>query len=227
MSHFIVMVIGDEPENQLAPFDENLVLPRYIEYTREQAIEKSKTEVKMYAEGIYADYLADKKKYIKLHDNTNHIKYLSEKFPKKLNWTDEEHYQSVLDWYENDDIDDKGNLYSTFNPKAQWDWYQLGGRWSGLIKLREDATTDGIVGQSGVFGNEPGIDQALKGDIDNLNELKTFALLKHGKWHEKGSMGWWGTSSDNKDEGKWDKKIEELLADVSDDTLISIYDCHI
>lgn len=30
MSHFVVMVIGDNPEQQLAPYDENLEVPEYL-----------------------------------------------------------------------------------------------------------------------------------------------------------------------------------------------------
>lgn len=31
MSHFVVMVIGDNPEQQLAPYDENLEVPEYCD----------------------------------------------------------------------------------------------------------------------------------------------------------------------------------------------------
>jgi len=64
-----------------------------------------------------------------------------------------------------------GKLYriSTYNPKSKWDWYQLGGRWAGMLKLKapgqavqgerswanEHETTDEMHG-----------DAALKCDID-------------------------------------------------------------
>lgn len=31
MSHFVTMVVGDDPEKQLAPFDENLEVPEYYD----------------------------------------------------------------------------------------------------------------------------------------------------------------------------------------------------
>jgi hypothetical protein len=31
------------------------------------------------------------------------------------------------------DLDSNGNAISTFNPKAFWDWYEIGGRWSGEL----------------------------------------------------------------------------------------------
>ena len=59
MSHFTVMVIGENPEEQLQPFDENLEVPQYIKYTKEQIIEKIKKELEDYKNGTYAKYLAN------------------------------------------------------------------------------------------------------------------------------------------------------------------------
>ena len=94
-----------------------------------------------------------------------------------------------------------------------------------MIKLKKG--TKGTKGRSGVFNNEVGIDSAMKGDIDNLDELKTFAVLKDGEWYERGKMGWWGITTNEMDETSWDKEIVEFLRDLPDYTLISIYDCHI
>lgn len=35
------------------------------------------------------------------------------------------------------DFDEDGNELSSYNPNAQWDWYQVGGRWSRLLKLKD------------------------------------------------------------------------------------------
>lgn len=111
------------------------------------------------------------------------------------------------------------------NPNAKWDWYILGGRWSGMIKLKEGAT--GVAGRSGVFKNETGIDSAKKGDILNLHEIKTYAILKDGEWYARGEMGWFGVSNDSLSIEEWDKKYIELLTGLPDDILLSIVDCHI
>lgn len=55
--------------------------------------------------------------------------------------------------------------------------------------------------------------------------VSTFAVLKDGKWYEKGSMGWWGIVSDKKD--NWSEEFRKLLDSIPDDTLLSVYDCHI
>jgi len=224
MSHFTVMVIGENPELQLDKYDENLEMPRYREYTKAELIENSKKDIELYKNGIYAEYLKDPEAYAK-NSREGHLKYLKEEFPKKLEWTDEDHYQSMIEWYEPENIDEDGNVFSTCNPQAKWDWYSLGGRWSGLIKLKEGAT--GIEGQSGVFDNETGIDQAKKKDIANLDTITTYAVVKNGDWFEKGEMGWFGMSSGDKDQDLWDKEIKTILDSVADDTIISIFDCHI
>lgn len=55
------------------------------------------------------------------------------------------------------------------NPNRHWDWWQVGGRWSGFFTLKPGAT--GEIGEPGVLGARrntgPGYaDQARKGDID-------------------------------------------------------------
>lgn len=55
------------------------------------------------------------------------------------------------------------------NPDAHWDWYVVGGRWQGMLKLKELAES-GIKGRPGTMG-EPDTDptradSALKEDID-------------------------------------------------------------
>lgn len=57
--------------------------------------------------------------------------------------------------------------------------------------------------------------------------VSTFAVLKDGVWYEKGEMGWWGCVSDEKDPDEWIDQFNKLLADLPDDTLLSLYDCHI
>jgi hypothetical protein len=56
------------------------------------------------------------------------------------------------------------------NPNAQWDWYQIGGRWSGFFRLKEDSKSCVMGKDSLVYPSEKGqglrADSALKGDID-------------------------------------------------------------
>lgn len=210
MSHFTVLVIGEKPEEQLAPFNEHITLPRYVAYTKSQLIEKARKELEDYKNSTYAEFLADKEKY-KRGKNPKHIEYLEKTFPEMLMQSDEELYKQEISYYASEDIGKEGEVYSIRNPKSKWDWYELGGRWNGLITLQNGETTD----------------QARKKDIANLDTLITFAVLKNGDWFEQGEMGWFGFVNKEKEEEQWVLEVKKLLSDLPEDTLISIYDCHI
>jgi|APTNR8051073442_1049403.scaffolds.fasta_scaffold00075_74 hypothetical protein len=234
MSHYTVMVIGDNPEEQLAPFDENI----------------------------------------------------------------------EVDPYKNEDGEE-----TTYNPRSKWDWYLLGGRFSGRLKLKPGRT--GENGVAGAFDNATGIDRARKDAIDldamrssfasdaagwydefakateglpwptpwaeilakhgeaaikaareeyhsqpmviaynkaNIDmggpedygqdrqayiermvvkRMAPHAILWNGEWTERGSMGWWGIVSNDTDDKRWYEQFMEIWEKVPDDAMISMYDCHI
>jgi hypothetical protein len=57
--------------------------------------------------------------------------------------------------------------------------------------------------------------------------LTLFAVLKDGKWYERGEMGWWGVVHDEKDRNEWNQKFSELIDELSDNTVLTVVDCHI
>ena len=193
--HFTVMVIGDNDKEQLESYSANSIVKEYE-----------------------LDVLSE-------NDKNIFIKYYNENYPETIKLSFSELYEKHgEDWNENIWRENEEGVwykYSTYNPNSKWDWYILGGRWSGMIKLKENCT--GIKGECGSFNNTPGIDAALKGDIANIDTLITFAVLKDGEWYEQEDI----ESNINLNINSWYQKIKQLLEDVSDDTLISIYDCHI
>lgn len=57
--------------------------------------------------------------------------------------------------------------FSTYNPNSKWDWYSVGGRWTGFFKLKPGAT--GEVGDPGLMTDEAPegfADIVRKKDID-------------------------------------------------------------
>lgn len=135
MSHFVVMVIGENIEQQLAPFDENMEVPEYA--VGEVSEDDKRAVIEYYAKG---------------HDKT-----FEEVYAKHgASWNGGRYRKDENGvWME----------YSTYNPKAKWDWWTLGGRWSGMMKVKPGAT-DTVTGNPGVFDNEVGIDQCRKKDLD-------------------------------------------------------------
>lgn len=69
--------------------------------------------------------------------------------------------------------------------------------------------------------------QARIKDISNVEEISVFAVVKDGKWYERGKMGWFAVVSDEKDKDAWSEEVKQLLASLPPDTLLTMYDCHI
>lgn len=55
--------------------------------------------------------------------------------------TDEEYYKHYLEVYE-EQTDEDGNILTTYNPKSKWDWWVVGGRFSGMLKLKTGKYVD-------------------------------------------------------------------------------------
>lgn len=120
MSHFTVLVIGNDIEKALAPYQENNMDDCPKEYLR------------------YC-----------VHDKD----YNSHWFASK-----EEAYKSGID------IEEEGYWE---NPNAKWDWWVLGGRWTGFFKMKEGAA--GEAGEPGLMTPRAAVgkaDRACKKDID-------------------------------------------------------------
>ena len=57
--------------------------------------------------------------------------------------------------------------------------------------------------------------------------VQTFAVVKDGRWYERGEMGWWGVVKDEKDDDVWRAEYAKLVDGLPDNTLLAVYDCHI
>lgn len=175
MSHFAVLVIGEDVEGQLAPYQENNMgdcPEEYLEFEDytdevEEAWDNEKAKMIQCPNGEYVFH----------HDE----RFRQGQFPDRQTIIPPDHKDVEVPWsavYES--IDDFANSYYGYrkdestgrygywsNPNAKWDWYQIGGRWTGSLKLKKGAA--GKVGEPGVFGVEGAegwVDQALKKDID-------------------------------------------------------------
>lgn len=140
MSHFAVLVMsenhGNDLEDLLAPFDENLGVDPYVAFTREQAVKYIRDDAKRGVD-VWSKRLAENPDY------EDAKKYFEENRKRLEDWTDEQCYQYLREEYEDDGmIDAEGNLLSTYNPKSKWDWYSVGGRWSGSLKIWGGARDD-------------------------------------------------------------------------------------
>lgn len=339
MSHFSVLIIGDDIEGQLAPFQENNMgdCPKqYLAFHDQEdeflkEYETEGTEMVRCEDGTLA-YSWDERFRVKseaggifasaTHEVPPHL--TKENVPHKTRFTMFEQFCS--DWHSSEERDpEKGRFGYWENPNAKWDWYSVGGRWTGFFKLKVGAV--GALGRPGLMtppADDDRADELHKGDIDfgsmrseaakkahveydfamgfmkdlppnetfeavraEIGEGKhdeariaywaqprcaawhseetrargkdvndwpfsvfgnpdaflvsrekyvesamnregvTLAVIKDGKWFERGSMGWWGVVSDEKDRETWNSMYWNLLQSLPDDTKLTIVDCHI
>lgn len=153
MSHFTVLVIGENPEEQLQPFHEFECTGINDQYIQE--INKTEEYRKEYDEETQEMPFADW-----IEDYHGQKKVFSE---KDIDLENEHKYGYVLCDSQNNVI----RVIKRTNPNSHWDWYQLGGRWRGFFKVKEGA--EAVVGEAGLFGGpvESGTgDSLLKSDID-------------------------------------------------------------
>lgn len=129
MSHYTVLVIKNQDadlDEILAPYSENLEVDPYIDRTREQMIEEAKA---------YKGTLLER---IKEKPDTE----ISEWERRFLDAeTDQEFYDAERD--DCHDYDEDGNELSTYNPKSKWDWWVVGGRWSGALTTKDGERVNG------------------------------------------------------------------------------------
>lgn len=164
MSHFVVLVIGDNVDLQLAPFNEQpetgdphveLVFNDQTDELRKEYDEGS-VEVIKHPDGSW-----DLITYGTTDNNNKAIPVLakfSELYPT---------FEEFCKKWHGTEPNEQGRYGYYSNPNAKWDWYQIGGRWTGYFKALPGVI--GKLGEPGVFGNKakPGwYDQLQRGSID-------------------------------------------------------------
>lgn len=156
MSHFKILVIGDNVEEQLAPYDENLTIEPQVD-----------------ADWDYLSNLKNARSFYAEHP---------EHLPKKPNGDTHTLFtindlDLLRDYNEGDDIREENGKYvryTTYNPKSKWDYYVLGGRYNAWFKIKPGANPEDYHPSephwSENFGNASNhanaSDQAMKRAID-------------------------------------------------------------
>lgn len=213
MSHFIGLCFGASWEYDLEQYYEGLEVDAYIRYTKEEAIERAK-------ESYLREY-----EYAKKHINDDSLtkerfKTYTEILNKGCSLTNKEAWEIVKEWgYE---MDDKENLLTTYNPDSKWDWYEIGGRWSGFLPLKEKDQEGNPLSTNEAYFNEIDWDYLFD------NKYPPFCFVtEDGEWIEKGEMGWWGIAINEKPEDDWDTQFKEYLKTVDPNCLVTVIDFHI
>lgn len=247
MSHSTVLVVLPDSavadtdietalEAALEPFDENRETAAYIKHTKAALIENQRAEYIRYRdEGPYAEYLKDKAAFLtRTYKRLEFQRYVTVEFPADImpHLDDDAFmYMKATEW-DKDSLDDDGNLLSTYNPKSKWDWYTIGGRWTGSVMNWTDTVHHPAEKRSDTWTTEAWDEKVGGSDIVQKKDLEqfsgTFAFLSaDGEWKERGRMGWFGMVADEQDPDEWDATLKQLVEDVADNDWLVVVDVHI
>ena len=162
MSHYTVLVVGPEDTSELAealhPYDEGIQVDPYFDATEPDFGEWP------FVLATKDDYTGPMKSDGCL-TNTTWLRMFADYLDKRWGTSDDEESWKV--------VDGKLGQTTTYNPQSKWDWWSVGGRWTGsLLTVAEpEFPEDVALGSPGVFGppdeiSERGADTARLVDID-------------------------------------------------------------
>ena len=61
----------------------------------------------------------------------NYLECMKEKNKEIDSSNEEDLYEKAREYYDNEEYDEEGNMIAYYNPNSKWDWWTIGGRWSG------------------------------------------------------------------------------------------------
>lgn len=181
MTHFVCLVIGENVEEQLAPYDESIEVEPYRRYVEKEMLSRYKERLPDYRD-------------LDIENHEQTAKFLNER-----------------DGSEDYQFDEKG-VYrmSTHNPQSKWDWYDVGGRWSGFLPLKD--------------GGEANVATIKEINLSAL--VIPTAVIGEGVFDQVGEIGWFGyVDHSNKEE--WEQRIRNVIMGLPPETKVTVVDCHI
>ena len=294
MSHFKVLVIGENVEEQLAPYDENLEVEPYIDPNWNFDVE-----------------IADAREWYS--ENPDSAVDLEDVDSILYHYTDGADIRAE---------NGKRVRYTTYNPDSKWDYWTVGGRYNATFRIKPDAdpedyapstyhwsenygtpsdhdhasdcaikraidfsamvkvarqraeadwekyleATEGLpahtltwaefspqfnsVAEARAAYNTPWLAAVrglgwfydpvetlfLKADdpkaayVANAEVLAVsgfYAVVQDGQWEARGDMGWFGFSDGKVDGTAWRLCVADRIHSLSEDTRLTVVDCHI
>ena len=132
---------------------------------------------------------------------------------------------------------------STYNPKSKWDWYTVGGRWNNCILTYDGRQVNWCMLNEMNFEPFKDEDYCKRKKRDFWGKLyrplkksvkwhlcadsTPFCLVIDGQWIEKGEMGWWGITTNEKPQEDWDAQVAKILSELPGDSEVTAVDFHI
>lgn len=237
MSHFSVIVIGNNAEQQLAPYDENLAVETVDEdgeiYTRNPDAKWDWYEIG----GRWTGYFKLKPGALGTVGCPGILTP-----PARHSYADvakkgDIDFDTMRDEAEARCRETLTKVRTALNGITSWTpWKQMCDE---VHKNDIDAACtayDAQLAVTALRALDPGLfadlDHYMRSDADLIAEarasaISSFAVVKDSKWYERGEMGWWGCTSNEKSVADWNAEFSKLLDELPDDTLLTAVDCHI
>lgn len=201
----IVFTEGDEytVDELMAKYDERLAVPPYIKKTKQQLIDERRKDLELVREMINdgVDNVCEKYKDEYTEEWLRHM-YKENK--DLVDAPDDKVFRSIKkelkDMFEAK-FDKDGNLLSTYNPEARYDYYQIQFV-ENLSELKE------------LFDHDGG---------------PCCFVDTEGNWHELGRVGWFASIENPKDDEVWDKEVNDYIESQLSNKNVKAFvlDCHI
>ena len=193
MIHFTVLVVGDDVEKQLAPFQENNMgdCPReYMEFNEieEEYRHDYENESVEMVQAPNGERFYSWDRQFKVGDIFDQKTVIPEDYEKVL-VAHKDRYDNfdefIRDWAGYKDQDPETGKYGYWeNPQAKWDWFQVGGRWTGFFKMKPLQ----LLGTNQVFFDDNGFSPAEVARLTQMrkeNPEQFEAVLKKYKGKEE------------------------------------------
>lgn len=256
MSYFSLAVISKHPEDVeqlLAPYQETSEGP-FAEFVDETM------ELLDQYENHTVPYLIDSRGDLILNNRYGFNKLKNEGEPV-LEIAFKDYYRTFEEFVEDYFDDSYSNLEGRYgyysNPNAKWDWWVVGGRWSGdlaskdgtyedLLQLKDlDMSLDQETYQDSILFWEESVEpedsdypfrkcyiNQWPSKEDYAREQATFStyalLTEDGEWHEPGQVGYFGSSSaTEKSTAAFKTFLQEYIEQSDPEYYITLVDCHI
>jgi len=156
----------------LAPYDENREVPEYRDYedgaaenywlytsakrTAEEVAKDDRSSIRPYKPneiGISSAFdtrYTEEEQWEKLKKEAEAFTQFSNPptWPEVIEYANNRWYpegeteSNRTDYLRYDEEQDRAYTLSTYNPDSKWDWYSIGGRWSGYFPIRGDLTVE-------------------------------------------------------------------------------------
>ena len=128
---FTVLVVGDNPEELMSPYQIGLEAPKYIKYKYADAKKMRKNSIK-----VLTEIITDPQKFSL---NDFHVNYFKEKIAHLNELSDFDYYREITDglFY-----DENGDAWSDENLNGKWKTYSLGKNMFVPLQLKDGSETN-------------------------------------------------------------------------------------